>query len=109
MVNTGHGMKLVVDETSSSYVNVSGGPLSYQYRVYELHFHFAAEDNQGSEHMIDGRMLPMEIQIFAYNEIYQNASKALSSFSGLVAISIFAKVRSRKFSHSHTHTGTCRY
>jgi len=62
-MNTGHDVKLVLDESSVHYVNISGGPLSYQYRVAELTIHFGATDSIGSQHTINGGAFPAEVRI----------------------------------------------
>lgn len=101
MVNTGRGMKIVVDDpassgSGSSHVHVWDGPLAFQYRLYEVHFHYSATDGLGSEHAVDGRSFPMEIQLLAYNaDIYGNVTQASLSSTGLAAIAIFVKVRVR--------------
>ena len=33
-------------------VNITGGPLSYNYPIYEISVHFGLRDEQGSEHTI---------------------------------------------------------
>ena len=33
-----------------------GGQLSGDYQILQLHFHWGANDNQGSEHTVDGKM-----------------------------------------------------
>jgi Eukaryotic-type carbonic anhydrase len=59
--NTGHDVKLELDETSAHYVNISGGPLSYHYRVAEVVIHFGSTDSSGSEHTIGGQHFPAEV------------------------------------------------
>lgn len=94
LVNTGRGMKVIVDEPSPHHVHVWEGPLAFQYRVYEIHFHYTSTDSLGSEHTIDGRAFPMEIQLLAYNsDIYGNVSHASVSSSGLAAVAAFVKVK----------------
>jgi len=66
MKNTGHDVTLVLDDASSSasaaaYVNISGGPLAYQYRVHELSIHFGRDDTRGSEHSIKNHHFPAEV------------------------------------------------
>ena len=65
LTNTGHDVKLVLDDTSNSasaaYVNISGGPLAYQYRIHELSIHFGRDDTRGSEHSIENRHFPAEV------------------------------------------------
>ena len=33
-----------------------GGQLTGDYQILQLHFHWGANDNQGSEHTVDGKM-----------------------------------------------------
>ncbi|OQR77926.1 carbonic anhydrase-related protein 10-like [Tropilaelaps mercedesae] len=74
-------------------VNISGGPLSYSYKVYEIQLHFGRGDHQGSEHLLAGIAFPAEIQIYGYNsELYVNASEARSGAHGIAVVSIFVKV-----------------
>ncbi|ESO10154.1 hypothetical protein HELRODRAFT_73133, partial [Helobdella robusta] len=75
------------------YVNLTGGPLSYQYRVVEVFIHFGSHETVGSEHTIDGIFFPAEIQIVAYNsEIYGNYTQAKSSTYGLAVLSVLCKI-----------------
>ena len=60
-MNTGHDVKFVLDEPSPHYINISGGPYVYQYRVSEILIHFGSLDSLGSEHTIDGRSYPAEV------------------------------------------------
>ncbi|XP_022660771.1 carbonic anhydrase-related protein 10-like isoform X3 [Varroa destructor] len=74
-------------------VNISGGPLSYSYRVYEIQLHFGRTDHQGSEHLLAGFAFPAEVQIYAYNSVlYANSSEARNRAYGIAAVSIFVKV-----------------
>ncbi|XP_022704585.1 carbonic anhydrase-related protein 10-like isoform X2 [Varroa jacobsoni] len=78
-------------------VNITGGPLSYSYRVYEIQLHFGRQDHQGSEHLLAGFSFPAEVQIYAYNsELYENATEARSRAYGIAAVSMFVKVANAK-------------
>lgn len=44
-------------------VNISGGPLSYQYTVDHVAIHFGRQDTSGSEHTIDGIAFPGEVSV----------------------------------------------
>lgn len=63
MMNSGHELKLIIDEPGPNCVNVSGGPLSYTYRVSEVVFHFGSSDKEGSEHSIDNKTFPAEVGV----------------------------------------------
>ena len=60
-MNTGHDVRFVLDDSSAHYVNISEGPLSYQYRVFEIIIHFGSKESVGSEHTLDGRAYPAEV------------------------------------------------
>ncbi|GBN76552.1 hypothetical protein AVEN_119808-1 [Araneus ventricosus] len=63
--NTGHGVVFRVDTGQHSpVVNISGGPLSYSYRVQEIHLHFGRTDGQGSEHRVGSHAFPAEVDLF---------------------------------------------
>jgi len=62
LVNTGHDVRLSLDETTIHHVNISGGPLSYHYRVAEVVLHFGSTDTIGSEHTIDQLQFPVEVR-----------------------------------------------
>ncbi|GIY68577.1 hypothetical protein CEXT_559131 [Caerostris extrusa] len=55
ITNTGHG---VIFRTTGTHheeiLNITGGPLSYNYRFSEIHIHFARTDDKGAEHLISG-------------------------------------------------------
>lgn len=41
---------------------VSGGGLLDEYHTIQLHFHWGGPATNGSEHTVDGRRYPMEVQ-----------------------------------------------
>ena len=45
-------------------VNVSGGPLSYQYSLSIARLHYGERDLQGSEHTIGNHAFPAEVSSF---------------------------------------------
>jgi carbonic anhydrase len=93
LMNTGHDIKLVIDEPSPHIINISGGPLTYQFRVCEIVFHFGSIDSLGSEHTIDGQSFPAEIQIMGYNiDLYGNLTQAAYSPSGLIVVGLLVQV-----------------
>ncbi|XP_014667539.1 PREDICTED: putative carbonic anhydrase-like protein 1 [Priapulus caudatus] len=93
LTNNGHNMIFRVGNTSHPHINISGGPLSYKYRVQELRVHFGMKDTHGSEHTVNGKAFPLEVQIVGYNsDLYANMSQATHLPQGLVAISLLAQV-----------------
>ncbi|XP_068224779.1 carbonic anhydrase-related protein 10-like [Palaemon carinicauda] len=74
-------------------LNITGGPLSYRYRVGQVQLHFGSKDYMGSEHTVNGSAFPAEIQIYGYNsQLFNNFSDAVSRAHGIVAICIMIQV-----------------
>ncbi|XP_067949818.1 carbonic anhydrase-related protein 10-like [Watersipora subatra] len=86
--NTGHD--LTVEIPSSTHdVTLSDGPLGYSYTVYKIVIHFGSKDTQGSEHRIEGKAFPAEVQIVAYNnDLYPNSTSAADAHAGLAILSL---------------------
>lgn len=54
--NTGHSIEItVINATLPKYID--GGPLpaNENYTLAQLHFHWGVNDNEGSEHMLNGK------------------------------------------------------
>ena len=43
-------------------VNISKGPVQYNYPIYAISIHFGMNDEMGSEHAIDGHHFVGEVQ-----------------------------------------------
>jgi len=65
--NNGHSVELVIPEEDVGTALMSGGPLATDYQLHQLHFHWGAHDNIGSEHTVDGRRFPLEMHLVHYN------------------------------------------
>jgi len=61
LVNTGHDVRLILDDLGPGNVNITGGPLSYMYRASEILFHFGSSEHQGSEHSINNMTFAAEV------------------------------------------------
>lgn len=67
--NTGHSVMFYLDNGTKNHINITGGPLSYKYQVYEIHIHYGQQDDMGSEHSINGYSFPAEV-IITYRYLY---------------------------------------
>ncbi|XP_069162225.1 putative carbonic anhydrase-like protein 2 [Procambarus clarkii] len=77
-------------------LNITGGPLSYRYRVGQVQLHFGSKDYMGSEHTVNGTSFPAEIQIYGYNsQLFHNFTDAVSKAHGIVAICIMIQISSQ--------------
>ncbi|XP_052283286.1 putative carbonic anhydrase-like protein 2 [Dreissena polymorpha] len=80
-------------------VNITSGPLSYRYRLYQIKLHFGRENQSGSEHTVDGRGYDGELHFMAYNtELYANYTEAQTSPRGIAIVAVFLTIG--KFDHS---------
>ncbi|CAL4154358.1 unnamed protein product, partial [Meganyctiphanes norvegica] len=74
-------------------VNISGGPLSYRYKVHQVQLHFGSQDHMGSEHSVNGTQFPAEVQIYGYNsQLFNNFSEAQEKPHGVVALCVMIQV-----------------
>ncbi|XP_060574800.1 carbonic anhydrase-related protein 10-like, partial [Ruditapes philippinarum] len=88
--STRNDVTLFVEEVLIPHLNVTSGPLQYNYHLHQMKLHFGHDETSGSEHTINGLSFPAELQIIAFNaNLYLNYSHALSSPNGLAAFSIF--------------------
>ncbi|KAA0201285.1 carbonic anhydrase alpha, 11-like [Hyalella azteca] len=77
-------------------VNVSGGPLSYQYSLSRARLHYGERDIQGSEHTIDNHAFPAELQLYGHNsQLYPNLTVAASHVYGVLAVSVLIQLGDR--------------
>lgn len=65
-----------------------GGPLGDQeyYRFVSYHYHWGLEDEEGSEHTINGKPYPFEGHFIFQNVKYKNISEALVQSDGLAVV-----------------------
>ncbi|VVC45843.1 Hypothetical protein CINCED_3A004362, partial [Cinara cedri] len=91
--NTGHSVMFHLENGTKNHINITGGPLSYKYQVYEIHMHYGQQDEMGSEHSINGYSFPAELQIFCFNsQLFTNYSEAMQRSHGIVVISLLVQL-----------------
>ena len=54
--------------TLNDDIYLVGGGLGDMYKVAQLHFHWGNEDEQGSEHTLDGKSYPLEVRVTKDND-----------------------------------------
>lgn len=50
-----------IDEENQHFFNITGGPLSYTYKIIDIKFHYGIKGYDGSEHTIGNRSFPAEV------------------------------------------------
>lgn len=64
VINTGHDLTIYMrpKDAKNELPLITGGPLTYKYRVHRLVIHFGGSDDIGSEHRIAGKAFPLEVR-----------------------------------------------
>ncbi|XP_074843103.1 carbonic anhydrase 13-like isoform X3 [Carettochelys insculpta] len=70
-----------------------GGPLTGSYRLRQIHFHWGASDDVGSEHAVDGRKYAAELHVVHWNsDKYSSFVEAARQLDGLAVMAVFLKI-----------------
>ena len=85
--NTGHGLEMLVGDQERAPV-LSGGPLTGEYKLQRIEFHWGREFTPGSEHEINDNQYFLEVQLFFRNMNYNSDSEALKHWDGFSALSV---------------------
>uniref|UniRef100_A0A8C8E2H8 Protein tyrosine phosphatase receptor type Ga n=1 Tax=Oryzias sinensis TaxID=183150 RepID=A0A8C8E2H8_9TELE len=95
MKNTG---KTVAITLKDEYF-VQGGGLPGRFKAEKLEFHWGpVNGSDGSEHSIDGRRFPVEMQIFMYNsDDFDSLGAALRQRRMIAAMAVFFQVGGRDY------------
>ncbi|KAK3099679.1 hypothetical protein FSP39_007926, partial [Pinctada imbricata] len=92
--NKGNDVTFFVNQSAENSVNMSFGPLSYVYTVYQIKLHFGGSNGYGTEHKFNGKQFDAEMQIMAYNsDVYANHKMAEQGPKGLAILALFMKVK----------------
>jgi len=89
--NSGHGWRVDIHDVDCS---VSGGLLTDNvYKLHQFHCHWGKTDEQGSEHLINGKSYPGELHFVHWNSTkYKSFEDASVSSDGLVVLAVFLKM-----------------
>ncbi|XP_052283370.1 uncharacterized protein LOC127880170 isoform X4 [Dreissena polymorpha] len=86
--NNGHSVMCQITKTGY----LTGGPLGkQQFRLEQFHLHWGADDNQGSEHTIDGKMFASELHLVHWNTKYGTFAEAVTKSDGLAVLGVMIK------------------
>ncbi|XP_034940622.1 carbonic anhydrase 2-like isoform X2 [Chelonus insularis] len=91
LTNSGHSLALKATwSTTDEIPYFSGGPFGNDDYVFEqLHFHWGANDEVGSEHTVNLKSFPLEMHMVHYNRKYEAIKNATEHEDGLSVIGIF--------------------
>ncbi|KAJ8879823.1 hypothetical protein PR048_020431 [Dryococelus australis] len=90
LANTGYGWKVDVVGYGSE---LSGGPLTEKHTLEQFHCHWGCDDNQGSEHTVDGKAYAGELHFVHWNSLkYNTFADAAGQPDGLAVLGVLLKV-----------------
>ena len=83
--NNGHTIKLTFTDGTDDEIWIKDGGLSLtKFQFAQAHFHWGNNDNQGSEHEIDGVSFPMEMHIVHWNlDVGETLKEAVDKDTGI--------------------------
>jgi len=91
--NNGHTAQLDVNVLGDGVGRLTGGPLSGEYQVLQLHFHWGKDDTRGSEHTYDGREYPIELHVVhVRSDLADDVATALATTHGLAVTGFMFEV-----------------
>lgn len=101
LVNTGRDIRFVVENETTV---VSGGPLSYEYRLHELVLHYGrSDDASGSEHTISGQRFAAELQFYLFNhDLYSSWQESVNQPNGVTAIAVLIQTQNQSSPSNHS-------
>ncbi len=71
---------------------LSGGALGCkEYQLVQFHFHWGAENDTGSEHLINDQQYAMEVHLVHYNMKYESIEYAAKMPDGLAVLAFLVK------------------
>lgn len=70
---------------------IAGGPLpnGTVYEFVNVHFHWGSDDNEGSEHVLNGKRYSSEVHAVHYNTKYDSIEEALMHSDGIAVVTSF--------------------
>ncbi|XP_045204216.2 carbonic anhydrase-related protein 10-like [Mercenaria mercenaria] len=91
--NDKRDLTFLIHNTLEPGVNITSGPLSYTYKLYQIKLHYGRLNTTGSEHRIDGKAFAGELQFLAFNsELYTNYTEAQMNPRGIAVLSVFLSI-----------------
>jgi len=92
LLNNGHEPVLTADNTRGT-CNLTAVSLNNKnYELHDMNIHFGCDSSRGSEHTVDGKSFPAELQLMFFNTEYGSYENAAPLQDGLAAISMLLKI-----------------
>ncbi|CAF0744893.1 unnamed protein product [Rotaria sp. Silwood1] len=88
LINNGHTAQL---NMKNHFVLKNVAPESEDYKVEQIHFHWghSHDNNNGSEHLHEGKSYPLEMHMVTYSSLYSNIRDAMPNTRSLAVVGVF--------------------
>ncbi|XP_046631691.1 carbonic anhydrase 2-like [Daphnia pulicaria] len=93
LINNGHTVLLSLPKNYADYRMpfVRDGGLTNQFIFAQLHFHWGAEGDRGSEHTVNNKHYAAELHFVHFNKKYGSLGNATSHPDGLAVLGVFVE------------------
>ncbi|KAI0982110.1 hypothetical protein GJ496_007057 [Pomphorhynchus laevis] len=81
----------VMIKSLSRNILIDDGEKETPYIIDQFHFHWGHNNNNGSEHRINGKQYPLEMHILAYQSKYETVDIAMHNRDGLLVLAFLFK------------------
>uniref|UniRef100_A0A8C9QXE1 Carbonic anhydrase-related protein n=2 Tax=Scleropages formosus TaxID=113540 RepID=A0A8C9QXE1_SCLFO len=91
VINDGRTLHIMLKSKSV----VTGGPLpsQHEYELHEVRFHWGKENQRGSEHTVNFKAFPMELQLIHWNStLFSSIEEALGHKHGVLIVALFVQI-----------------
>ncbi|XP_014255268.1 uncharacterized protein LOC106669916 [Cimex lectularius] len=75
------------------------GPFNDCYVFSQVHFHWGKNEQEGSEHKINGASLPMEIHVMFFKSMYLSQEEAMKKLDGVTVLAYLVKIHNEDNAH----------
>ncbi|KAG8237364.1 hypothetical protein J437_LFUL017492, partial [Ladona fulva] len=96
LVNNGKTITLTATWNGPKRPTIKGTVLDGEYVWEALHFHWGADEYEGSEHTINGERFPMEMHMVHSKKAYGSLSKALTHDDGISVVGFVFEIQENK-------------
>ncbi|XP_035680375.1 carbonic anhydrase 13-like [Branchiostoma floridae] len=82
----------ITGDSEANVPKISGGPLHDEFKLLQIHAHWGATDQDGSEHTVDGDVFQGEVHLVHMNTKYPSFEQALTKRDGLAVLGVFLQL-----------------
>uniref|UniRef100_A0A8C4SSV8 Carbonic anhydrase 4 n=1 Tax=Erpetoichthys calabaricus TaxID=27687 RepID=A0A8C4SSV8_ERPCA len=89
VMNNGYTVEVSLAQSAAK---ISGGKLTGKYKALQFHLHWGKAGENGSEHQIDSKQMPVELHIVHMKDSFASITDALKEKDGIAVLGFFFEV-----------------